>query len=247
MHAWAASDDRAVQVLTEGAREAAVVGAPAIEANCTAALAMIAHATGDTASAISLTASARRLLVEHGLERSPALAFVVAMGALAAACAGDPETARAEGQLARAGLARFKDVYGWANVQTRIALAQTSLLLGDRDGAEAMLSETHEGLVRQPDAVGAHRQVADLEEHVRLVRRQSSIGSSSLTTAELRVLHFLPTNLTLAEISDRLFVSRYTIKTHCESIYRKLDVRSRSEAVNSARRLGLLGGVADDG
>jgi LuxR family maltose regulon positive regulatory protein len=79
------------------------------------------------------------------------------------------------------------------------------------------------------------------------MRRHTTIGSSSLTTAELRVLHYLPTNLSLAEISTRLFVSRYTIKTHCESIYRKLAVTSRSEAVASARRVGLLdnAGAAD--
>jgi len=37
-----------------------------------------------------------------------------------------------------------------------------------------------------------------------------------------------------------LYVSRYTVKTHCESIYRKLNVNSRSEAVEAARRIGLL-------
>jgi DNA-binding CsgD family transcriptional regulator len=35
-------------------------------------------------------------------------------------------------------------------------------------------------------------------------------------------------------------VSRNTVKTHCESIYRKLNVNSRSEAVESARDVGLL-------
>ncbi|MCZ7528616.1 MAG: LuxR C-terminal-related transcriptional regulator [Acidimicrobiia bacterium] len=72
------------------------------------------------------------------------------------------------------------------------------------------------------------------------MQRHTTSGSSSLTTAELRVLHYLPTNLTLAEIGTRLYVSRYTIKTHCESIYRKLEVGSRSDAVEAARRIGLL-------
>jgi LuxR family transcriptional regulator, maltose regulon positive regulatory protein len=103
-----------------------------------------------------------------------------------------------------------------------------------------MLREAREFLIRQPDATRAHRQVAELEELVRHLRRHAPIGSSSLTTAELRVLHYLPTNLTLAEIGTRLYVSRYTVKTHCESIYRKLNVNSRSEAVESARRVGLL-------
>jgi LuxR family transcriptional regulator, maltose regulon positive regulatory protein len=132
---------------------------------------------------------------------------------------------------------------GWINVQARVALAQTSVLLGDRIAAEVMLREAHDFLAQQPDATQAHRQVAKLEELVGHLHRHSTIGSSALTTAELRVLHYLPTNLSLAEIGTRLYVSRYTVKTHCESIYRKLNVSSRSDAVDAARQIGLLAGT----
>jgi len=244
---WTVGDNSAEEVLAEGAKEAAVLHAPVMEANCTAVLAMIAHATGDVERARPLAARARQLLVDHGLERAPAMAVVSAAHALAAASAGDPQAARTDWQLARAQLAYLKDVSGWANVQVRIALAHTSLLLGDRIGAETMLREARDYLVRQPDATRAKGQAAELEERIQHMRRHTTIGSSSLTTAELRVLHYLPTNLSLAEISTRLFVSRYTVKTHCESIYRKLAVTSRSEAVASARRVGLLdaGGALD--
>jgi LuxR family maltose regulon positive regulatory protein len=237
---WTIDDDMAVSVLTEGAAEAAVLGAPALESYCTAVLAMIASTEGDSARAWSLASRARQLAIDHGLERAPGMAVVSAINALAAASTGMPQAARADWHLARSQLADFKDVFGWANVQTRLALAHTSLVLGDRIGAETMLREAHEFLVRQPDATRAHRQVAELDELVQQLRRHATIGSSSITTAELRVLHYLPTNLTLAEISARLYVSRYTVKTHCESIYRKLNVNSRSEAVESARRIGLL-------
>jgi LuxR family maltose regulon positive regulatory protein len=170
------------------------------------------------------------------------MAVVNAVQALTAAGTGDPETAATHWHTARAQLARLRNLSGAANVQTRLALANTSLLLGDRIGVETMLREAREFLVRQPDATNAHIQVEKLEELARHLRRHTAIGSSSLTTAELRVLHYLPTNLSLAEISTRLFVSRYTIKTHCESIYRKLNTNSRSEAVRSARRIGLLEG-----
>jgi LuxR family maltose regulon positive regulatory protein len=56
----------------------------------------------------------------------------------------------------------------------------------------------------------------------------------------LRVLHHLPSHLTLAEIADRLFVSRNTVKTQAIAVYRKLDVSSRGEAVDVARQVGLL-------
>jgi LuxR family maltose regulon positive regulatory protein len=119
-------------------------------------------------------------------------------------------------------------------------LAHTSLLLGDRIGAETLLRETRDNLAGQPDGVRAIAQLDKLTELVRHLRHHTAIGSSALTTAELRVLHYLPTNLSLAEIGNRLFVSRYTVKTHCESIYRKLNVNSRSGAVSAARDVGLL-------
>ena len=66
------------------------------------------------------------------------------------------------------------------------------------------------------------------------------VGPSSLTNAELRILPLLVTHLSFPEIGDRLFVSRHTVKSQAMSIYRKLGVQSRSEAVESARAIGLL-------
>jgi LuxR family maltose regulon positive regulatory protein len=233
-------DEVAVKVLTEGAAEAALFGAIAIEAHCTVNLAIVAHFEGDTARAWSLARRARSLTVEHGLERAQGMAVVSSLAALAAASTGDPGTARAEWQRARLQLSYMEGLNGYANVQARIALAHTSLLLADRVGVETLLRETRELLVSLPDATRAHAQVAQLEDMVRHLRTHSAIGVSSLTTAELRVLHYLPTNLSLADIGSRLYVSRYTVKTHCAAIYRKLNATSRSEAVEAARRFGLL-------
>jgi LuxR family maltose regulon positive regulatory protein len=62
----------------------------------------------------------------------------------------------------------------------------------------------------------------------------------SLSETELRVLRFLPTNLTAAEIAAEIYVSVNTVKTHMRSIYTKLDAHSRGQAVEYARELGLL-------
>lgn len=237
---WAVGEEDAAEILTEGAGEAAVLGAPALEAYCTAMLAMIAHTESDPARAWALVTRARRVAADNGVERAPGMALVSAMHALAAASSGDPDEAKRDWQLARTQLAVLKDLSGWANVQTRVALGHASLLLGDRTGAETVIREAREFLVRQPDAVRAEAQIAELEDLTRQLQRHATSGSSSLTTAELRVLRYLPTNLTLSEIGTRLYVSRYTIKTHCESIYRKLEVGSRSEAVEAARGIGLL-------
>jgi LuxR family maltose regulon positive regulatory protein len=61
-----------------------------------------------------------------------------------------------------------------------------------------------------------------------------------LSPSELRVLRFLPTNLTRPEIAGELYVSVNTVNTHIRKIYSKLGVRDRSSAVQRARELRLL-------
>ena len=61
-----------------------------------------------------------------------------------------------------------------------------------------------------------------------------------LSESELRVLRYLPTNLRAPEIAGELFVSLNTIRTHLRSVYAKLGVHSRGDAVTRARELGLL-------
>jgi LuxR family maltose regulon positive regulatory protein len=61
-----------------------------------------------------------------------------------------------------------------------------------------------------------------------------------LSESELRVLRYLPTNLTAPEIAGELSVSRNTVKTHMRNLYAKLGTHRRAEAVARARELGLL-------
>jgi LuxR family maltose regulon positive regulatory protein len=68
----------------------------------------------------------------------------------------------------------------------------------------------------------------------------TTAGVSPLTTAELRVMRMLPSHLSLGEIAQRLQVSQNTVKTQAHAVYRKLDARSRSEAVTRARTVGLI-------
>jgi LuxR family maltose regulon positive regulatory protein len=61
-----------------------------------------------------------------------------------------------------------------------------------------------------------------------------------LSAREGEVLRFLPTMMSNADIASELFVSVNTVKTHVKSIYRKLDVTRRQDAVRRARQLQLL-------
>jgi LuxR family maltose regulon positive regulatory protein len=63
-----------------------------------------------------------------------------------------------------------------------------------------------------------------------------------MTTAELRILGYLPTHLSFREIGERTFVSANTVKTQANAVYRKLGVSCRSDAVARARACGLLDG-----
>ncbi|MCM3885422.1 LuxR C-terminal-related transcriptional regulator [Frankia sp. R82] len=71
-------------------------------------------------------------------------------------------------------------------------------------------------------------------------RSGSPTAGDRLSDRELAVLSYLPTMLTTAEIAAELYVSVNTVKTHLKSIYRKLDVPRRRDAVHRARELHLL-------
>jgi LuxR family maltose regulon positive regulatory protein len=62
----------------------------------------------------------------------------------------------------------------------------------------------------------------------------------ALSESEIRVLRYLPTNLTAPEIARELYVSPSTVKTHIRHLYGKLGTHRRAAAVESARALGLL-------
>ena len=72
-------------------------------------------------------------------------------------------------------------------------------------------------------------------------RQQSWLPpAEELSPGELRVLRYLPTNLSRPEIAGELSVSPNTVSAHIRSIYAKLGVRDRSSAVRRARQLRLL-------
>jgi LuxR family transcriptional regulator, maltose regulon positive regulatory protein len=71
----------------------------------------------------------------------------------------------------------------------------------------------------------------------------SSPPAEELSPGELRVLRYMPTNLSRPEIAGELSLSPNTVSAHIRSIYAKLQVRDRSSAVRRARELRLLAGA----
>jgi LuxR family transcriptional regulator, maltose regulon positive regulatory protein len=66
------------------------------------------------------------------------------------------------------------------------------------------------------------------------------LPANELSNTELRVLRYLPTNLSRPDIARELGVSVNTVNTHMRNIYSKLDAGNRTEAVERARRFRLL-------
>ena len=71
-------------------------------------------------------------------------------------------------------------------------------------------------------------------------RRPAVASPQLLTQRELEVLHLVAHGETDQGIADQLYVSRRTINCHVANILAKLDVRSRTAAVMTAARIGLL-------
>ena len=106
--------------------------------------------------------------------------------------------------------------------------------------APLLLDEARQRLEGQPDATLALARIAASTERIRDIDRVPAAGRFAITTAEPRVLEYLPTNLTLVEIASRLYLSRFTVKSHARSIYRKLGAANRTEAVGLAHEAGLV-------
>jgi LuxR family maltose regulon positive regulatory protein len=127
-------------------------------------------------------------------------------------------------------------------LQARIELTRVYLALADLAGARTLMREIDELLRRRPGMGNLADQAEALRAQLSTQRGSSGPGASALTAAELRLLPLLSTHLSLPEIAQELFLSRNTIKSEANSIYRKLGVSSRSQTVTRSRELGLLEG-----
>jgi LuxR family maltose regulon positive regulatory protein len=135
-------------------------------------------------------------------------------------------------------LPRATEAIGWLAVQARVELARAHLALNDVGAARELVAETDRLLVARPH-LGL--EPASLELHARIdALQEMSQTVSALTGAELRLLPLLTTHLTFRQIAEQLYVSRNTIKTQSISVYRKLGVSSRTEAIDRAVEIGLL-------
>jgi LuxR family maltose regulon positive regulatory protein len=139
-------------------------------------------------------------------------------------------------ELARRGDAKFDLSYGL------LTHAGVKGALGDRRAAKDMLREARQTAEACVDPGVLPELVARVERRLRLVPSRATRApyEEDLSERELAVLRLLATDLTQREIGEALYVSFNTVKTHVKSIFRKLDVATRPDAVSRARELRLL-------
>jgi LuxR family maltose regulon positive regulatory protein len=111
--------------------------------------------------------------------------------------------------------------------------------LRDGQGARTLLSEIRQILRRRPRLGVLADQTEAIQDAVDRMPEAANGNGTGLTGAELRLLPLLATHLSFREIGERLHVSRNTVKTQAISVYRKLGVSNRSDAIEQAGRLGL--------
>ena len=126
-------------------------------------------------------------------------------------------------------------------VRLRLQLARSYLALGDLATVRQLLREIDDTLVRRPVLGTLTGQVEEFRGAVASSAGSGAVGLLPLSPAELRLLPYLQTHLTAEGIGERLFLSTHTVKSECSSIYRKLGVSKRSDAVQKATAIGLLG------
>jgi LuxR family maltose regulon positive regulatory protein len=233
-------DDRADAFLRSAAAEADRLGARDTRMVAMSERSLIASARDEPAAGQALALQALELVDHAHLEHYVTSAIALAVAARAALRHGRWDQAR--GLLSEAERVRpllGQALFPWLTVQAQLELARAYLALGD-PRAHTLVEEIREVLEGHPHLGVLADQADELQTDLDSMPEHGNAAAAGLTGAELRLLPLLSTHLSFREIGEELFVSRNTIKTQAISVYRKLGVSSRSDAIDRAALLGLV-------
>ena len=171
---------------------------------------------------------------EHGTEEAGGTVPLAVGASLAAR--GRPEEAL---PLIEHGVALAR-IFGQPLQVAHALLGQAPVLgvLGEHKAATAAIADARSVLEQCPDPGILAETLSTLERPAQIRRVLSE--DRELTPRELGVLKLLRSDLSERDIGRELYVSHYTVHSHVRSIYRKLAVRSRADALERSRELGLL-------
>jgi LuxR family maltose regulon positive regulatory protein len=202
-------------------------------------LSLIAGMRGDRAEQARLAEEAVALARERGLLDSVEVGEIHTARGVALALAGDAETALREleqGVLLRRLWGQQLDL-----ADGLTALAAHTAAIGDRARAEEHFAEVAAILAACPDPGVLPRRLFAARRAARIRPGTRAIAPAApLSERELGVLRRLDGGRSERELAGELFVSFNTVHSHVKSIYRKLGVSSRAEAIARGRERGLL-------
>ncbi len=233
--------DQARAAFAEGSATAATLNTPDMITLCEAQLALLALDRGEWQEAAGRLERALAVIDEHRMH--DCVFSIPAFAGAARLSLHHRDLDETHRQLTRAmrAIPRATYLLPYHAVRLRIQLAKVYLALADVATARQLLREIDD-ILRQRPALGTL--AGEVKAFRRVLVASTATGAAEmppLTPAELRLLPYLSTHLTAERIAGRLFVSSWTVKTQVKSIYRKLGVSSRNDAVQKAATLGLLG------
>ena len=226
--------------LLEEAAHLSASRAPLVQALSLAQAALLAAADDDRGRASLLAERARAQVGRCELGDSPLVALVYAVSAQLGVQSGKLAEAGADLRQAQRLLSASTDPSAWLEAECCVAAARAALRLSGSAAARELLGQAARAAGRLGDAPVLLEWLEHADAEIEAAVDSSGGTDWSLTAAELRVLHHLPSHLSFREIAARLFVSQNTVKTHARGIYRKLGVSARGEAVALARGAGLV-------
>jgi len=229
--------ESAVAPLEEAAR--AETALPIIRILALSVLSLVDGEFGRTTQATVHAEEARRLVDEHGFSDAPQVSLAYTAHGAALTRIGQYASAWAEFEHAALIQYQGHDLSPWPQLANIAALAQLSLNLGDLRAARILVEDARSMLNASPGEAG---HIGVLLERIeqRFAGQPAQSASVVLTEREKAVLGMLRGDLSQQEIARELYVSINTVKTHTTAIYRKLGVSARSQAIDRARKLGLI-------
>jgi LuxR family transcriptional regulator, maltose regulon positive regulatory protein len=128
----------------------------------------------------------------------------------------------------------------WPSLVGLLALVPVRLARSDRSRARAVLAEARAILEVYPDA-GIFPDLLERQERkLRKSKIRNGAPNGQLTERELDVLRLLDDERSASELGKLLYIAPSTIRSHIKSIYRKLGVSSRKDAVEQAYARKLI-------
>ena len=216
------------------------VRAPEIAATALGERSLVAMARGEWSRAEVLAGQAGTVLSRAGIPDSFALLLVGAAQARTAMHRGDIPAARHKLSGAQRLRPELTRALPYLAIQARIELIRVHMALADLAAARTLMREIDELLSDRVDLGTLAEEAEELRAQLSEQRGAIDLGESPLTSAELRLLPMLATHLSFPQIAGEMFLSRHTVKSEAISIYRKLGICSRNQAVARARDLGLI-------